>query len=134
MKNEALLLIAEDDPDDQYFFDEALKVVRPQGVETFFVMDGAQLMRFLCANTNEAYRRNLVVLDLNMRVQDGRETLRKIKTDPAFENIAVVVLSTSRSEEDVEYCKQYGADYYLKPNSIVELVKIIRTLYRDYLN
>jgi CheY-like chemotaxis protein len=133
MKNRALLLVAEDDPDDQYFFQEAIEVVCPQGVEIHFAWDGAQLLRLLREKIEQMHRRNLVVLDLNMRVKDGRTTLREIKSDPAFADIPVVVLSTSSNEEDVDYCKNYGAAYYRKPNSIIELVKIIRTLYRNYL-
>lgn len=135
MNNQALLLVAEDDPDDQYFFQEAIAVVCPCTVETHYAFDGAQLMNFLREKTKDVHRRNLVVLDLNMRVKNGRTTLQEIKADPAFAGIPVVVLTTSDSEEDAEYCKRYGAAaYYRKPNSIVDLVKIVRTLYKDYLN
>jgi DNA-binding response OmpR family regulator len=82
----------------------------------------------------ETYRRHLVVLDLNMRVKGGRATLQEIKSDPAFSSVSVVILSTSANAEDLEYCRHYGADYYRKPASIVELVKIVRTLCKDYLN
>lgn len=134
MKNQPLVLIAEDDPDDQYFFQEAIQVVCPRQVQTHFVWDGAQLIKLLRERAKEVYRRSLVVLDLNMRVKDGRATLREIKTDPAFTNIPVVVLSTSNNEEDIAYCQEYGAVYFRKPDSIVELVKIIRSLYKDYLS
>ena len=135
MKTQSLLLVAEDDQDDQYFFHEAIEVVCPTDVETHIVCDGSQLMNFLRQEAKEAHRKNLVVLDLNMRVKDGRTTLREIKADPAFADIPVVVLTTSNHEEDIEYCKHYGAvAYYRKPSSIMELVKIVRILYRDYLN
>jgi len=134
MKNQALLLVAEDDPDDQYFFQEAIEAVHPKDVETHIVLDGAQLMKFLREKTQDSYRRRLVVLDLNMRVKDGRTTLRDLRANPDFASIPVVVLSTSSSEADIEYCKRYGADYFRKPDSIVELVKIIRRLCKDYLN
>lgn len=135
MKTQALLLIAEDDPDDQYFFQEAIEVVCPHAVEMHFAWDGVQLMNFLREKTKETHEKNLVVLDLNMRVKDGRTTLREIKANPAFDNIPVVVLTTSNSDEDIEYCKHHGAAAcYRKPSSIVELVKIVRILYRDYLN
>ncbi len=134
MKTQALLLIAEDDPDDQYFFQEAVEVVCSQEVEMHFVWDGAQLMKLLRENAEQAHRRNLIVLDLNMQVKDGRTTLREIRSDPMFGDIPIVVLSTSSREEDIEYCKHYGAAYYHKPDTIIELVKIVRTLYRDYLN
>jgi CheY-like chemotaxis protein len=134
MKNQALLLVAEDDPDDQYFFQEAMEVIHPQNVETHIVFDGAQLMNFLREKTPDVYQHRLVVLDLNMHVKDGRTTLREIRANPDFASLPVVVLSTSDNDEDVEYCKRYGADYFRKPSSIVELVKIVRLLYMDYLN
>ncbi|HSL43175.1 MAG TPA: response regulator [Anaerolineales bacterium] len=135
MKDQALLLVAEDDPDDQYFFQEAVKVVRPDELEMHFVLNGAQLLNFLRGNAKETYRRKLIVLDLNMRVKDGLTTLREIKADNALADIPVVVLTTSDNQEDMEYCRQYGvAAYYRKPSSIVELVKIIRELYRNFLN
>lgn len=135
MKIQALLLVAEDDPDDQYFFQEAIEVVRPREVETHFVFDGSQLLNFLRDKDIKNYRRNLVVLDLNMQVKDGRKALRDLKSNPVLSGIPVVVLTTSDNEEDMEYCLQHGAAaYFRKPSSIKELVKIIRSLCRDYLN
>jgi CheY-like chemotaxis protein len=135
MQTQALLLVAEDDPDDQYFFQEAVNVVCPQDVEVHFFLDGAQLLKRLQVGARNPQTRNLVVLDLNMRVKDGRSTLRELKADPAFTDIPVVVLTTSDSVEDIEYCKSCGAaGYFRKPGSIVELVKIVRNLYQDYLN
>lgn len=134
MQIPALLLVAEDDPDDQYFFQEAIEVIGPQEVELHFAWDGAQLMKLLREKINDTPRRNLIVLDLNMRVKDGRTTLREIKSNPVFADIPVVILTTSSSEDDMAYCAQYGAAYFRKPDSIVELVRIIRTFYKDYLN
>ncbi len=124
MKKQALLLVAEDDPDDQYFFHEAIEVACPGEVETHFVFDGAQLIRLLREKDIQSYRRNLVVLDLNMQVKDGRKALDDIKSDPAFAGIPVVVLTTSDDQDDIEYCRQHGAAaYYQKPSKITELVK-----------
>jgi CheY-like chemotaxis protein len=135
MKKQALLLIAEDDPDDQYFFQEAIEVACPATVEIHFVFDGAQLLSTLRKKGLDQYRRHLVVLDLNMQVKDGRTALQDIKSDPAFADIPVVVLTTSDNQEDIEYCLQNGAAaYYQKPSKITDLVKIVRNLYRDYLN
>ena len=135
MEPHALLVVADDDSDDQYFFQEAIRAVCPNGVETRFVLDGAQLLKLLRETANDSYLRRLIVLDLNMRVKDGRATLQDLKTDPEFSNIPVVVLTTSDNEEDRAYAKQNGATaYYQKPSSIVELVKIVRSLYKEYLN
>ena len=135
LKKQALLLVAEDDPDDQYFFQEAVEVACPGEVETHYVFDGSQLINLLRKIDTDRYRKNLVVLDLNMQVKDGRTTLQVIKSDPAFADIPVVVLTTSDNQDDIEYCKQNGAAaYYQKPSKITDLVKIIRNLYQDFLN
>jgi two-component system response regulator len=135
INQQALLLVAEDDPDDQYFFQEAMEVACPGRVETHFVFDGAQLINTMRQKDMNRYRKNLVVLDLNMQVRDGRTVLLDIKADPAFANIPVVVLTTSDNQEDIEYCLQNGAAaYYQKPSKITDLVKIIRNLCRDFLN
>ncbi len=82
-----------------------------------------------------SYRKNLVVLDLNMQVKDGRTVLLDIKADPAFADIPVVVLTTSDNQDDIDYCLQNGAAaYYQKPSKITDLVKIIRNLCQDFLN
>lgn len=133
MTNQALLLVAEDDPDDQYFFQQAVAAVCPKDIETHFVLDGAQLVRFLREKA-EAFRRSLVVLDLNMRVKDGRKTLQEIKADPALADLPVVILTTSYNPDDLEYCKSYGAVYHRKPDSIIGLVNIVRDLCKDYLD
>ena len=135
MNDRALILVADDDPDDQYFLQEAIAVVCPEEVETHFLWDGAQLLRFLREKAQQGYRRNLVVLDLNMKVKDGKTTLRELKADPAFANIPVVILSTSSDERDIEYCRRNGAAaYFRKPSSILGLIEIMRTLRTEYLN
>ena len=135
MNDPALILVAEDDPDDQYFFQEALAVVCPADVEAHFLWDGAQLMRFLHDKAKADYRCQLVVLDLHMLVKDGKTTLREIKADPQFANIPVVILSTSADQEDIEYCRRNGAAaYYHKPDSFRDLIEILRLLRKDYLH
>jgi two-component system response regulator len=135
MNQQALLLVAEDDPDDQYFFQEAIQVACPSSVETYFVFDGAQLINTMRQKDMKSYRKNLVVLDLNMQVKDGRTVLLDIKADPAFATIPVVVLTTSDNQDDIDYCLQNGAAaYYQKPSKITDLVKIIRNLCQDFLN
>ena len=135
MQKQALLLVAEDDPDDQYFFQEAIEVACPNRVETHFVFDGAQLINIMRQKELTLYRKNLVVLDLNMHVKDGRTVLLDIKADPTFVDIPVVVLTTSDNQEDIDYCLQNGAAaYYQKPSKITDLVKIVRGLCQDFLS
>lgn len=134
MKTQPLLLIADDDPDDQYFFQEAIEVVCPGRVRTHFVFDGAQMVNFLRDNNTGPNRPSLVVLDLNMQVKDGRTSLLEVKSYPNFSDIPIVILTTSDNQEDREYCMQHGAAaYFQKPSSIMELVAIIRVLCNEYL-
>ncbi len=135
MNNRPLILVAEDDADDQYFFQEALAVVCAEEVEAHFLWDGAQLLRFLQEKARSGYRCELVVLDLNMKVKDGKATLRELKADPAFADIPVVILSTSSDPADIDDCKRNGASaYYQKPGSFLELIDVLRALRKEYLN
>src|SRR5471032_1773934 len=99
------LLIAEDDDDDFLLTQKAL--TRSHVVnEIRRVHDGEELMDYLLhrrayADPGSAPRPVLILLDLNMPRKDGREALRDIKNDPALRSIPVVILTTSREEEDI---------------------------------
>ncbi len=135
MSDRTLILVAEDDADDQYFFQEALAVVCPERVEAHFLWDGAQLLRFLHEKARAGYRCELIVLDLNMQVKDGKTTLREIKADPDLADIPVVILSTSADPADIDDCRQSGAAaYYRKPGSFLGLIDVLRALRKEYLN
>jgi CheY-like chemotaxis protein len=136
MNTKPLILIAEDDPDDQYFFQEAIEVVSPLDAETHFVWDGSKLMKYLRETLPvQSQRKMMVILDLNMQVQDGHATLNEIKADPTLMDIPVVILTTSSNEADMEYCLHHGAAaYYRKPESITELVGMVRTMLHNYLD
>jgi CheY-like chemotaxis protein len=135
MNSKPLILIADDDPDDQYLFQEAIEVIAPLEAETYFVWDGSTLLNYVRQMEKSAARKMMIVLDLNMQLKTGQATLEELKSDPALAQIPVVILTTSSNEADEEYCLQHGAAaYYHKPESITELVKIVRNLYLDYLN
>jgi CheY-like chemotaxis protein len=135
MSTKPLILIADDDPDDQYLFQEAIEVIAPLEADTYFVWDGSTLLNYVRGMEMSSLRKIMIVLDLNMQLKGGQATLVALKADPALAQIPVVILTTSSNEADKEYCLQHGASaYYRKPESITELVKIVRNLYRDYLN
>ena len=133
MQTKPLLLIAEDDPDDQFFIQEAIRVACPPEIETHFVWDGVELIDYLYEKVNsDSPVPNLVLLDLNLPRTDGRAVLREIKADPALADVRVVVLTTSENPADYKYCQQYGVvGYYGKPSSVSELRKIIGDLCMD---
>jgi len=99
-----------------------------------FVEDGEQLMDYLhrrngYTDKSTSPRPGLILLDLNMPKMDGREALAEIRSDPDLRLIPVVVLTTSKAEEDI--CRTYdlGASSFItKPVAFEGLVDVMRTL------
>jgi CheY-like chemotaxis protein len=132
-KKSSVLLIAEDDPDDQWLIQLSMETAGTAGVDMRFVEDGVELIEYLCENCAEKPRPRLVILDLNMPRKDGREALKEMKTNTDWQDIPVVVLTTSRSEDDMAYCRKFGVtDYFHKPNSISELEGILGELCDEF--
>lgn len=127
------ILIAEDDPDDRLLTRRALDMSRVVN-DLRFVEDGEELMEYLLhtgryADPGSAPRPGIVLLDLNMPRKDGREALKEIKGHPALRHIPVVVMTTSKAEEDVLKSYDVGANsYVVKPVTFERLVDLMKTL------
>lgn len=127
------ILMADDDADDRRLTQEALEEGRLIN-EVKFVDDGEQLMDYLrrqgrFAPPVEAPRPGLILLDLNMPRKDGRIVLKEIKSDPDLRQIPVVVLTTSKADEDVYKSYDLGVNSYIvKPVTFEALVDILQTL------
>jgi CheY-like chemotaxis protein len=132
------ILMADDDADDRQMTLEAFEESRLAN-DLRFVEDGAQLMDYLLrrnqfADPATSPRPGLILLDLNMPKKDGREALREIKADPRLRNIRVVVMTTSKAEEDIVRTYDLGAESYVtKPVTFTSLVEVIRTLGKYWL-
>lgn len=124
------ILMADDDEDDQLLAREAL-VENRLANPIHFVGDGEQLIAYLRNegpySDRAAYPRpGLILLDLNMPRMDGREALREIKADPELRSIPVVVLTTSKAEEDILRTYDLGANSYItKPVSFEGLIQVM---------
>jgi len=120
MDNDALyILMAEDDEDDRLFFKEALQDIKVKTIIDF-VNDGSQLMNYL--NQPNLRLPNMVFLDLNMPLKNGLECLSEIRRNNRLNDLAIVIYSTSASEEDVEEAFVNGANIYIKkPNDFMLL-------------
>jgi CheY-like chemotaxis protein len=126
------ILMADDDADDRELAREALAESRVLN-ELHVVNDGAELLEFLRHEKRyekgNAPRPDLILLDLNMPKVDGREALIALKADPDLRSIPVVVLTTSRAEEDVVRSYDLGANSFIsKPVTFVGLVDVMREL------
>jgi CheY-like chemotaxis protein len=128
-----LILMAEDDADDRLLVKEALEESRVLN-ELRFVEDGEELLEYLrrqgrYAGEDSSPRPGLVLLDLNMPRKDGREALREIKADPELRRIPIVVMTTSKAEEDIFRSYDSGASSYItKPVTFDRLVELMKTL------
>lgn len=133
--NPIRILIADDDPDDRMLAEEALEENRLAN-DLHFVEDGEELMDYLrrrgkYAKPGSAPRPGLILLDLNMPKKDGREALEDIKSDPALRRIPVVVLTTSRAEEDVLRTYDLGVNSFItKPVEFEQLVEVMKDMGR----
>lgn len=126
------ILMADDDADDRMLAEDAMKESR-LGNTFRTVEDGQELMDYLTRRGRYAHedapRPGLILLDLNMPRKDGRQALQEIKSDPALRQIPVVILTTSKTEEDVLRSYDLGANSFIsKPVTFDRLVDIVRTL------
>jgi two-component system response regulator len=133
------ILLAEDDPDDRYLIGEAIDE-NQLNVQLHIVEDGEELLDFLLqrgkyANRAEFPLPELILLDLNMPRMDGREALEAIKNHPDLRRIPVVVLTTSRAEEDVLRTYDIGISGYIpKPVTFTGLLEVMNAIGIYWLN
>jgi two-component system, response regulator len=127
------ILIADDDADDRMMAKEALEECRLAN-HLDFVEDGVELLDYLRARGRYAApgavrRPGFIILDLNMPKMDGREALREIKADPTLRRIPIVVMTTSKAEEDIYRTYDLGVNSFItKPVSFEGLVAVMRAL------
>jgi len=127
------ILMADDDPDDCMLIEDALKEIG--GAHTLrFVRDGEELADYLYsrgkyADSPDALRPDLILLDLKMPKRDGREAIGQLKSDPQFRRIPVVALTTSTAADDINFSYDMGVNSYVtKPVTFRDLVDMMETL------
>jgi CheY-like chemotaxis protein len=117
VSNKPVILYAEDDQDDY----EILKDALLQQTDQFNLVraqNGTEVISYL-----DNQSPSLIVLDLNMPVMDGKQTLKWLKEHEDYKKIPVMIFTTSSREEDLKLCKSYECTFFRKP-----------TLYRDLLH
>ena len=128
--------MAEDDSDDRLLVQEAIDESDWLG-DVHFVGDGEELLQYLdktgeFSSPGAAPRPGLILLDLNMPKMDGRQVIAKIRDNPQFRKIPVVVLTTSKADTDIEEIYNLGANSFItKPAQFESLVSVMKLL-NDY--
>lgn len=127
------ILMVDDDPDDRLLFKEACEEVRLRNpIE--FLENGEQLVDYLkrqgsYANLQGAPYPGIILLDLNMPLKDGREALEEIKNDAELRHIPIIVLTTSKDEDDILSSYGLGASSYIvKPISLDRLMRVVNSI------
>jgi CheY-like chemotaxis protein len=126
------ILMADDDPDDRMLTRDALNENKLAN-DLHFVEDGEELMDYLKRRgkyeKEDAPRPGLILLDLNMPRKDGREALTEIKADPELRRIPIIVLTTSKAEEDIVKSYDLGISSFIsKPVTFDDLVEVARAI------
>ena len=127
------IVVADDDADDRMLIEEALEESRLSNPVDFCV-DGLDLLEYLnregkWAELAKEPLPGLILLDLNMPRMDGRTALSRIKDDERFKRIPVVILTTSKSEEDIVRTYGLGVNSFItKPVTFDGLVSIVQAL------
>lgn len=132
-KRPIIILIADDDAEDRMLIREALEESRLKN-NIQFVENGEELMDYLLnqgkfGNKEQYPTPGLILLDLNMPKKDGREALKEIKANDQLRLIPIVVLTTSKAEEDIIRTYDLGVSSFItKPVTFSALVDVMKTV------
>ena len=132
------VLVAEDEPTDALILRIAFEQA---GIPRSLVVvrDGEEAVNYLCGNPPYTDRSvhplpALILLDLKMPRMTGFDVLAWLASRPDFKHLPAIVFSSSSEEQDVLRARQMGArDYFIKPHSISDYVKIVHTIHARWL-
>ena len=119
-----VILYAEDDFDDYDAIKEALEQLS-RNFTLIHVKNGLEAIEYLKNNQQVP---DLLVLDLNMPVMDGKEVLVWVKEEAGLKDIPVMIFTTSSREEDVKLCQKYHCTFFRKPTLYRDLLHIVQTM------
>ena len=124
------ILVVEDNPGDAYLICDVLKK-GSQPCHVSVAVDGVKAVNFLKEHDCDGMAPDIVLLDLNLPVKDGRAVLSEVKADAALRRIPIVVFSTSQASSDIEHCYELGANCYVrKPGNLVDFISAVEALSR----
>jgi len=124
------ILLVEDNPGDIRLTREALQEAKVHN-RLHSAHDGEAALAFLRREKGyeNAVRPDLILLDLNLPKKDGREVLAEIKADPKLRRTPVIVLSTSRAEQDIQHSYDLYANCYItKPVEMSQFIRVVQSI------
>lgn len=124
------ILIVEDNPGDVRLMQEAMRDSKVLN-QIHVVEDGVAAMAYLHRDGEyaDAPCPDLIMLDLNLPMKDGREVLEEVKEDPELRRIPVVILTTSGAEDDILRTYNHHANCYItKPIDLKQFIKVVRAI------
>jgi CheY-like chemotaxis protein len=131
--NRIVLVMVDDDEDDCLLVEAALYEADLK-CNFYCVKDGLDVLdylnrRGLYQDPDRSPRPDIILLDLNLPSMNGREVLRKLKSDVHFRSIPIIILTTSSDDEDISFCYDAGANtYIIKEPSFAGLLAAIKVV------
>jgi CheY-like chemotaxis protein len=131
LDKQPLIFVVDDDEDDLFFIKSALLENIPNCTVKCFI-HGKQLMDEISSMKQLP---SFILLDLNMPILNGKETLKQIRQHPAANSLPVIIISTSNNPNEKELCYKFGANgYFSKPSSLSIYDEIVQKLKMEYIN
>ena len=124
MRRSYTILYVDDDKDDLSVISDAFEKYT-QHLKISHAHNGFEAMQVLKLMKTNSSLPCLIILDINMPVMDGKQTLMEIKNNPDYKNIPVVIFSTSDKPADRKFAKDLGADYITKPTKYLEMEALV---------
>jgi chemotaxis family two-component system response regulator Rcp1 len=123
------LLLVEDCPSDVWLIKEALKHASVP-VQVTVAEDGMAALDYMrLVAENQAVCPDLILLDLNLPRRNGREVLAELKASPAHRHTPVLIMSSSRADEDIRECYRLNANCYItKPSSLDDYFEVVKSI------
>ena len=118
-----IILYADDDPDDIELLKEAFACIS-EDIELITCTNGVEALEYLQTLTSKDETPCLIILDINMPVLDGKQTLIRLRTLTPYTNTPVVLFSTSSDNREKEFARQHEAGFITKPLDLKEMAKI----------
>lgn len=119
-----VILIVDDDPEDIELFVQAVAEV-DESVNCVEAYNGIEALKIL---KRSSWMPDYIFLDINMPLMNGRRCLEEIKLNSAYSKIPVIIYSTTSDKNQIEACRQMGADFLTKPDSFDVLKQYLRQL------